>query len=61
MISSQMLDSVSAVRMQDIMKQDLCEQNLKFHYMDNFESHSGSSIYLLESLILAQDERWRRA
>ena len=43
------------------MKQDLCEQNLKFHYMDNFESHSGSSIYLLESLILAQDERWRRA
>ena len=44
------------------IKQDLCEQNLKFHYMDNFESHSGSSIYnLLESLILAQDERWRRA
>ena len=62
MISSQMLDSVSAVRMQNInKKQDLCEQNLKFHYMDNFESHSGSSIYLLESLILAQDERWRRA
>ena len=44
-----------------IYKKDLCEQNLKFHYMDNFESHSGSSIYLLESLILAQDERWRRA
>ena len=61
MISSQMLDSVSAVRMQNINKQDLCEQNLKFHYMDNFESHSGSSINLLESLILAQDERWRRA
>ena len=62
MISSQMLDSVSAMRMQNINKQDLCEQNLKFHYMDNFESHSGSSIYnLLESLILAQDERWRRA
>ena len=38
------------------------KHNLKFHYMDNFESHSGSSIYnLLESLILAQDERWRRA
>ena len=62
MISSQMLDSVSAMRMQNINKQDLCEQNLKFHYMDNFESHSGSPIYnLLESLILAQDERWRRA
>ena len=61
MISSQMLDFVSAMRMQNINKQDLCEQNLKFHYMDNFESHSGSSIYLLESLILAQDERWRRA
>ena len=44
MISSQMLDSVSAMRMQNINKQDLCEQNLKFHYMDNFESHSGSSI-----------------
>ena len=37
------------------------KHNLKFHYMDNFESHSGSSINLLESLILAQDERWRRA
>ena len=61
MISSQMLDSVSAMRMQNINKKDLCEQNLKFHYMDNFESHSGSSIYLLESLILAQEERWRRA
>ena len=61
MISSQMLDSVSAMRMQNINKQDLCEQNLKFHYMDNFESHSGSSIYLLESLILAQVIRLLRA
>ena len=45
MISSQMLDSVSAMRIQNINKQDLCEQNLKFHYMDNFESQSRSSTF----------------
>ena len=57
MISSQMLESHYVI----ILYKICAKYNLKFHYMDNFESHSGSSINLLESLILAQDERWRRA